>query len=473
MLNISQWWTQNSTGNTWLAAGPDASLQKYGEFDLTEFSILALDGAIETLERADIAATLDLGTVKTSGEAMDARAKFVLLPRFANLNGQLQTKPLDAFFGDYPLLKKWDEAGRLLVCDLSTAPDKSGAEAVFPAGPNSAETMIGVLAQLGQKQFRTLGLDFRLRPTPIAGAASLPYERGIGEVIFRHDLDLLPLGAPGPIRIFVGTDASQMIGAKVLHYSLQTHTAMTAKFDLLQDVAPPVPKNKENWSRTEFSFRRFAIPAQAGFTGRGVYLDADMQVFQDFRELWDTPFDGATVLSAPSSDPKRKPQFAVMLLDCARLKWDLNEIIAGMDEGRYDYDGLMKELCIVPPEQVRPDLLVDWNSLEEYKPGQTRLIHYTYMPKQPWVSARNHNGNVWVDELVRAMNAGFISQNEVDEAIKEGFVRPSLARQLATPRALWPMIKPAARLLDRDYKPHATITTPVHRGTHRTCCGLG
>ena len=465
MLDISQWWTQNSTAKTWLVAGEDASLQKWGDFDLSEFSILALDGAIETLERADIAATLDLETVRTSGAAMDARAKFVLLPRFVRSKGQIQSKPLDAFFGDYPLLKKWDEAGRLLVCDLSKSAKSTAAtstaatsgEPVFLAGPNAAETMIGVLAQLGQQKFRTLGLDFRLRPAPLTGAAALPLERGVGEVILRHDLDLLPLGAPGPIRIFVGTDASQMVGAKVLHYSLQTHTAMTAVFDQMQDVTPPIPKKKENWSRTEFSFRRFAIPAQAGFQGRGVYLDADMQVFQDFRELWDTPFEGATILSAPSSDPKRKPQFAVMLLDCARLKWDLKEIIAGMDEGRYDYDGLMKELCIVPPEQVRPRLLVDWNSLEEYKPGQTRLIHYTEMKRQPWVSARNHNGNVWVDELVRAIDAGFVAQSEVDEAIKEGFVRPSLARQLATPRALWPMIKPAARLLDRDYKPHATI----------------
>lgn len=255
-----------------LACGrEEASLQKHAEFDMAEFSILALDGAIETLERADIAATLDLENVGAMGAAMDKRAQFVLLPRFANLKGRLQTKPLEAFFGDFPLLKQWDEAGRLLVCDLSTAAtaDARGAmrgdgrshAPVFAAGPNSAETMIGVLAQLGQKQFRTLGLDFRLRPAPDASAPapSLPLKRGIGEVIFRHDLDLLPLGADGPIRVFVGTDASQMLGAKVLRYSLQTHTAMTAVFDSMQDVAPPEPREKENWSRTEFSFRRFAV----------------------------------------------------------------------------------------------------------------------------------------------------------------------------------------------------------------------
>ena len=318
--------------------------------------------------------------------------------------------------------------------------------------------MIGVLAQLGQKQFRTLGLDFQLRAAPAIGAAELPLERGVGEVILRHDLDLLPLGAPGPIRIFVGTDISQMIGAKVLQYSLQTHTAMTATFDLMQDVNPTAPKDKANWAKTEFSFRRFAIPAHAGYHGRGVYLDADMQVFQDFRELWEAPFEGATVLGAPSNSPKRTAQFSVMLLDCARLKWNVDEIIAGLDAGRYDYDQLVSEMCLLPPEQVRRSLSSDWNSLEEFHENRTRLIHYTDMLKQPWVSARNRNGHLWVSELMRAMSAGFVSQNDVDEAIKAGFARPSLARQMATPRALWPMIKPAARLLDRDYKPHATVT---------------
>ena len=465
MLQISQWWARNPTKRTWLVVGEDASLQRHGEFDLSEFSILALDGAIETLERADIAATLDLENVGATGAAMDKRAKFVLLPRFAKLKGQLQTKSLEAFFGDFPLLKKWDEAGRLLVCDLSTAPDKNASETVFSSGPNAAETMIGILAQLGQKQFRTLGLDFRLRPTPAPGAAALPYERGVGEVILRHDLDLLPLGAPGPIRIFVGTDISQMIGAKVLQYSLQTHTAMTAVFDLMQEVNPPAPRDKKNWARTEFSFRRFAIPAQTNYRGRGVYLDADMQVFQDFRELWDAPFEGATVLGAPSNNPKRASQFSVMLLDCARLKWDVNEIIADLDAGRYDYDQLVSGMCLVPPEQVQKRLSSDWNSLEEFHESRTRLIHFTDMLKQPWVSARNRNGHLWVKELMRALNAGFISQNDLDEAIKEGFARPSLARQMATPRALWPMIKPAARLLDRDYKPHATVTARLAQKT--------
>ena len=468
MIHISQWWAQNSNGKTWLAAGEDASLQKIGDFNWSEFSILALDGAIETLERADVAATLDLENVRANGEAMDARAQFVLLPRYANLKGQLQTKPLEAFFGDFPLLKKWDDANRLLVCDLSTAPASTAAtagETIFPAGPNAAETVIGVLAQLGQKKFRTIGLDFRLRSAPAEGAVALPLGRGIGEVILRHDLDLLPLGAPGPIRVFVGTDISQMIGAKVLHYSLQTHTPMTAVFDLMQDVNPPTPTDKKNWARTEFSFRRFAIPSKAGYQGRGVYLDADMQVFQDFRELWDAPFEGATVLSAPSSSPTRKAQYAMMLLDCARLKWDVDEIIAGLDEERYDYQQLVGELCIVPPEQTRQSISSDWNSMEEFTEGKTRLIHYTDLNKQPWVSARNPNGNLWVDELVRAMKDGFVSQSEVDEAIKNGFARPSLARQIATPRALWPMFKSAARLLDRGYRPHAAINARLYQKT--------
>ena len=456
MQNISQWWPLNPTNKTWLAVGPDASLARRAEFDLAPFAVLALDNTIEQLDRADIAATLDIETLVRSADAIAAKARFLLLPRYPNANGGVSARPLEAYFADIPVLQKLSDDNRLLVCDLSTAPAKAAPDGpVFPAGPNSAETFISVLAELGQKTFRTLGLDFQLKPATAMPA--LPLERGIGEVIFRHDLDLLPLGADGPIRIFVGTDASQMIGAKVLHYSLQTLTGMTARFDNMQNVTPPVPRDKAHWSRTEFSFRRFAIPAQAGYQGRGVYLDADMQVFQDFRELWDTPFEGATVLSAPSTSPKRKPQYAVMLLDCANLEWDVNRIVAGFDEGLYDYSELMTKLCIVPDAQKQMRLLPQWNSLEEYDAGQTRLIHYTDMPRQPWVSARNANGYLWLDELRRAMTAGFITQSEVDEAIAQGFVRPSLPRQLKTPRALWPHFKHIARLSDRDYKPHATI----------------
>ena len=88
-----------------------------------------------------------------------------------------------------------------------------------------------------------------------------------------------------------------------------------------------------------------------------MYLDADMLVFGDVAELASIPFDGAKVLcSYQRVLPelwKDKPGFeagrnmAVMLLDCSRLDWDAAKIVAGLDEGRYTYEELVYELCIV------------------------------------------------------------------------------------------------------------------------------
>ena len=82
-----------------------------------------------------------------------------------------------------------------------------------------------------------------------------------------------------------------------------------------------------------------------------------MQVFGDLAELWEIPFDGAKVMCTRQDEPPEQwkdsswfhpgRQLSVMMLDCERLDWDIDEIVGGLDEGRYDYEQLMFELCIV------------------------------------------------------------------------------------------------------------------------------
>src|SRR6185295_6454402 len=110
--------------------------------------------------------------------------------------------------------------------------------------------------------------------------------------------------------------------------------------------------------------------------------------------------------------------------------------VHGLDEGRYDYDRLMKEMCIEPPGAVRDSLPPDWNSLEEYAPDRTGLIHYTDMPTQPWVSRKNRNGELWVSQLREAMDSGYIKPEEVEQAIAAGYIRPSLLWELKSARRL-------------------------------------
>jgi hypothetical protein len=267
-----------------------------------------------------------------------------------------------------------------------------------------------------------------------------------------------------PARIFIGTDPSQAIACKLLQFSMRRHTAMPLEFDTMESVRWPVPADPRNHPRTEFSFHRFAIPRLAGYAGRALYVDADMLVFRDLRELWEIPFGDATVLHAPSSDPKRPKQFSVMLLDCDRLRWNPDEIVAGLDAGRFDYDQLVGNVCLEAPERVQDRIPVEWNSLDRYEPGRTGLLHFTHIETQPWVYARHPHGDVWVQHLIDAIDAGVVSVAEVEEAVARGWARPSLPAQLRTRRSLWPAFgRVAAPLLDRGFKPHRALRERLGR----------
>ena len=249
-----------------------------------------------------------------------------------------------------------------------------------------------------------------------------------------------------------------MIASKVFEYSVRRHATIPVVFDTMDSVRWPFPKDPKNQPRTNFSFHRFAIPRLAGYQGRAAYVDADMLVFGDIRELWEIPFNDATVLYAPSSNPKRRKQFSVMLMECGRLRWDVAELIAGMDAGGYDYDQLVNELCVEPDAAVQDRIPPEWNSLDLYFPGRTGLLHYTHMETQPWVYSRHKYGDLWVEALQDAMTDGVVSETEVMEAVERGWARPSLVRQLQTDKARWPLFnRLVAPFLDRGFKPHRAL----------------
>ena len=123
-----------------------------------------------------------------------------------------------------------------------------------------------------------------------------------------------------PMRIYVGSQEEQMLAVHVLEYSIRRSASLPVEVFPLHHarVEYPMPKDPRNRPRTPFSFQRFFIPSLAGNQGRAIYLDSDMQVFKDIRGLWDLPFDGADLLTVgEQGSTGRKPQFSVMLLNCA------------------------------------------------------------------------------------------------------------------------------------------------------------
>ena len=243
------------------------------------------------------------------------------------------------------------------------------------------------------------------------------------------------------IRIFVGADRSQQLAIKVLEHSIKRHTTAPVEIIPLVDHPVPEPRDPRNRQRTGFSFSRFCIPELTGYRGKAIYMDADMLVFKDIRGLWNLPFDGAKVviqkdikhtdqtMNKENAPRVRKKQCAVMLIDCGRLDWSIQDIVRGLDEEQYNYDQLMSEICILDEKFVGYGVPFEWNSLEYYG-VDTGLIHYTDMGTQPWVSTRNPNGWLWFDEVRLMLENGAIAWETLEREVELDHFRPSILREL-------------------------------------------
>lgn len=277
------------------------------------------------------------------------------------------------------------------------------------------------------------------------------------------------------VRVYVGTDRSQLLAVKVLEHSIKRHTKLNVEVYPMLDLPVRKPQDPKNWQRTGFSFSRFCIPELAGYSGKAIYMDADMLVFKDIASLWNIPFDDAKVIIQEEipeehqekkkigAPQKRIKQCAVMLLDCSNLDWKIDEIIDGFDRGEYDYENLMYYLCILDEKtEIKYGVPFTWNSLEHYD-RDTCLIHYTDMSTQPWVSNKNQYGYLWLNEVRLMLKNGTIQEEEIENEIKLGYFRPSLIKDIKYGHSIPYLIK---KYLDKynnwsdrkeSYQPHQEV----------------
>ena len=276
------------------------------------------------------------------------------------------------------------------------------------------------------------------------------------------------------VRVFVGADRSQLLAVKVLEHSIKRHTQLPVEVHPMVDLPVRVPKDPLNWQRTGFSFSRFCIPALAGYRGKALYLDADMLVFSDIASLWNLPFEGAKVIIQEELPAERQQtnqkvgapkqrikQCAVMLLDCDRLTWKIDDIISDFDQGRYDYEKLMYDLCILSEDEIKYAVPFHWNSMEHYEPGETALIHYTDMATQPWVYAQNEYGALWLQEVRLMLKNGSLTHEALQAEIDLGYFRPSLKMDVTwghrVPSFLRSGFEKLMQAMDKPYKPHKEV----------------
>lgn len=439
---------EGRTFRPWLIAGEAADPATVEAARGEGYLVLALGRAAWRIA-ADAAWIADISTLEAAPDAILANAGVVWAPAAMRERGGASALSLGGWLERSDALQILQAAGRLLRAEPSPhdAQDLAGDFADEAAA-------LRILANAGVKMARRTGM-----PKPAPGFEALQplaarRSGGVAAVRRTTGISYGPYGFPAPARVFVGADAEQTLGAKVLAYSIERRSSMDVSVEVLDVSQIPEPEKPENRSKTGFSFARFDIPRLCGYAGRGIYLDADMLVFGDIADLWTQPLDDADLLYSQSHPHMgRTPQTAVMLLNCEALRWDVGEIVRGLDAGAYSYGELMGELAITPRDRQKPGLPYWWNSLEQYDPGRTCLLHFTDMDTQPWV-AENRNGELWLGALRDALDEGCIGRDALDAAVAAGHVSPMLPVWLglqdgvSDPRSAASWVAPYHRFLE-------------------------
>lgn len=426
----------------WLMLGKGPSFAKRDAYDVGRFHLLSLNHVVRE-QPVRAAHIIDYDVVAACAEAIERNAEVLVMPWRPHVNYLPGARNLGELARVNPTLRLMNERGRLAWYNLSTTEERHAGSPVVRARYFSAEAGLDLLAQAGVRRVRSLGVDGGNTYSPAfddlkdktllaAGHASFDAQFDeFAKIIQATGVDYAPLDVDSPVRVYVGATEAQMLPVKVLEYSIRKHASMSVEvFPLHRSgIEIPQPADESNRPRTPFSFQRFLIPELARRRGRAIYLDSDMLVFKDIRRLWTLAFDGADLLAArEGGSDGRSPQFSVMLLDCASLGWDIRAIVESLDSGEFGYEQLMFEM----PVAKRPRAAIDpsWNSLEHFRPGETALLHYTDMERQPWLSRHNPLNSLWTQELLEALDAGRITYGEVEAHVRRGHVRPSLLYQV-------------------------------------------
>jgi len=217
-----------------------------------------------------------------------------------------------------------------------------------------------------------------------------------------------PESALPPVRIFLGTEPLQFKAERVFLYSISKFRNPGRRYEvyLMKDLDG---YDRDGWA-TGFTRYRFAIPYMAGGTGRAIYNDVDQIYLADPAELFDRDMDGMAILAID------RKETSVMLMDCGKLAEIWNIDLGKDSDARFGTPEAVHEAGLWG---IMPGV---WNSRDtEYVAGESKLLHFTTLDKQPWQPfpaaydyRTNENDHVWRELETEANAARFLSHTRDD-----------------------------------------------------------
>jgi hypothetical protein len=195
--------------------------------------------------------------------------------------------------------------------------------------------------------------------------------------------------------VFIHTNKTQLLGAKVAAYALKRASAHPEEFEVQTielenyshltsyDGQPFVRDGEEVvWHYAEmqsFTLLRFLPPQLMNYQGRSIVIDPDIFAIGDVWELLSRDMQGKAVMCRKKGDDWAT---SCMLMDNAKLTdWKWEQQVDEMFSRKRDYQKWVN-LELEPAESVGllEDVWNDFDHLDEH----TKFVHNTRRITQPW-----------------------------------------------------------------------------------------
>ncbi|WP_201526071.1 glycosyltransferase [Psychrobacter frigidicola] len=193
------------------------------------------------------------------------------------------------------------------------------------------------------------------------------------------------------IKVFVGCDPNNcdLEQMMVLDYSLHKHTSAPVEVVWMQLSRDPNsywysnPETGEGWNTTKwatpFSGFRWAIPEYCDFSGRAIYMDADVVILSDLAALWNHPIEGQSIVAAKTiADMTR---LCTCVWDCDNAK----STILPVEQLRKDANSHQKMMDLL---KQNPQLVEPYQDSYNCVDGEAlaiediKILHYSDMGTQ-------------------------------------------------------------------------------------------
>jgi lipopolysaccharide biosynthesis glycosyltransferase len=247
---------------------------------------------------------------------------------------------------------------------------------------------------------------------------------------------------PGAIKVFIGSGEASRLERKVAIYSLRKHTQRPLDIYVFngthnaielndqEPVSAPLSLQLKYQSITEFSLYRFLIPQICNHQGKAIWIDSDTVCLADIGKLFDTPLNDCDFLAKPAAYDHNSPNLwglSVMLIDCAKARFDLETYYDEIDQGLYTYTDFS---CMSPAFLAHHSFKIgpldpQWNVFDYYDDA-TKLIHYTNLNTQPWKYPNHPYGELWFEYFQAARAEGYVTDRDIELSLLRAYVRQDI-----------------------------------------------